>query len=154
MRPSRNTLPAASTRARIAERRRFRIVNGVIGGSALVVTELGRTFYRPYVVSHGVRDFGIADTLGNSVGTIAAVFIILCLTGKNRSGDYQYIAFLSLGLCGYELLQGPMGGAIDPKDIVATVVACGFCLGLYRLLHRHAFTLKRDRGVHEEGRRC
>lgn len=122
--------------------RRYRLINGLVGVVAFLVTEAGREFYRPYIYSNRVDDFGIADTLGNSFGTVAAVYIVLCLTGKNTPWDYRFIVFLALGLCGYELLQGPMGGAIDPKDIVATVVAGAFCLALYRVLHRQPFTLR------------
>ncbi|HPR65355.1 MAG TPA: hypothetical protein PK014_14190 [Thermoanaerobaculia bacterium] len=122
--------------------RRYRILNGSIGLLALLVTEAGREYYRPYIYSRHLQDFGIADTLGNSTGTVAAVFIILCLTGRNHAWDYRYISLLALGLCGYELFQGPMGGSIDPKDIVATILAGTFCLVLYRLMHRHPFTLK------------
>ena len=122
--------------------KRYRIANGVVGGLAFLVTEAGREFYRPYVYSHGIDDFHIADTLGNSFGTIATVFIILSLTGKNRSWDYRFIAILALGLCGYELMQGPMGGSIDPFDILATLMSGVFCLVLHRVLHRHPFTLR------------
>ena len=122
--------------------KRYRIVNGMVGGLAFLVTEAGREFYRPYVYSHGIDDFRVADTLGNSFGTIATVFIIIALTGKNNSWDYRFITILALGLCGYELMQGPMGGAIDPYDILATLVAGVFCLALYRVLHQHPFTLR------------
>jgi hypothetical protein len=114
----------------------------VVGGLAFLVTEAGREFYRPYIYSHRIDDLRVADTLGNSFGTIATVFIILSLTGRNNSWDYRFIAILASGLCGYELMQGPMGGAIDPYDILSTLVAGMFCLALYRILHHHPFTLR------------
>ena len=122
--------------------RRYRLLNGCVGLLALLITETGREFYRPYIYSRRLQDFGIADTLGNSSGTVAAIFIILCLTGRNHAWDYRYIFLLSLGLCGYEVLQGPMGGSIDPKDILATILSGIFCLVLYRLMHSQPFTLK------------
>ncbi|MCA9293428.1 MAG: hypothetical protein KDA20_06410 [Phycisphaerales bacterium] len=113
----------------------FRVKNGLVGGAALVATELGREFYRPYIYEHKLHDFGIADTLGNSLGTVATVFIILAIVGRNTLWDYKFMGILVGGLCVYELLQGPMGGAIDPKDIAATLVAGAFCAGLYWKMH-------------------
>ena len=115
----------------------FRIKNGLVGILALLATELAREFYRPYIYSHHLSDFGIADTLGNSLGTVTTVFVILAIVGKNDPRDYRMILWLTIGLCAYELLQAPMGGSIDPLDILATVIAGVFCLILYRLMHRH-----------------
>lgn len=121
--------------------KRFRIINGLVGALAFLATEAGREWYRPYIYANRLRDFGIADTLGNSLGTVAAVFIILTVSGKNNSGDYRLIWFLTAGLCAYELLQGPMGGSIDPNDMIATVIAGMFCKILYRFMHHHPFRL-------------
>ncbi len=123
---------------------RFRIINGLIGATALVATELGREYYRPFIYSRGIRDYGIADTIGNSLGTITAVFVVLCVSGKNSSTDYRLIAILTLGLCVYELLQGPMGGRIDPNDIFATLISGAICAFLYRLLYGHPLRLSGD----------
>jgi hypothetical protein len=33
--------------------------------TAFSITELGRSFYRPYIYKNGIKDFHIADTIGN-----------------------------------------------------------------------------------------
>jgi len=123
---------------------RFRLKNLAVGAACLAITEAGRELYRPWVYSQGIHDWGIADTLGNSFGTLTAVFIIVGLVGKDASTDYRLIALIAGGLAIYELLQGPMGGAIDPQDIVASLVAGVVCVFVYRALNRHPVSFKRE----------
>lgn len=113
---------------------RIRPKHLAIGLVALALTEAGREWYRPWVKANGIEDFHVADTIGNSLGTVTAVFVILGLVGKGGWSDVRLIAMVTLGLVGYELAQGPMGGAIDPHDIVATLLAGAACFGLYVLL--------------------
>ena len=110
---------------------RTRRVHLGIGVSALALTEAGREWYRPWVKANGIEDFHVADTLGNSLGTVTAVFLIVGLVGKGGWSDLRLIGMVTLGLVGYELAQGPMGGAIDPRDILATLLAGVACLALY-----------------------
>lgn len=113
---------------------RARRVNLLVGLLALGLTEAGREWYRPWVRTNGIDDFHVADTLGNTLGTITTVFVVLGLSGKGGRRDLRLIAMVVLGLIGYELAQGPMGGAIDPRDIVATLLMWPVCLGLYAWL--------------------
>ena len=46
-----------------------------IGISAYFVTEMARSFYRPYIYANNIDDWVIADTIGNSLGTVTAVTI-------------------------------------------------------------------------------
>ncbi len=110
---------------------RTRLIHLGIGISALGLTEAGREWYRPWVKANDIRDFYFADTIGNSLGTVTAVFIILGLVGKGGWSDLRLIAMVTLGVVGYELAQGPMGGTIDPRDILATLLAGTLCLALY-----------------------
>jgi len=122
---------------------RFRLKNLAVGAANLAITEAGREFYRPWVYSQGIEDWGVADTLGNSFGTLAAVFVIVGLVGKDTSDDYRMIALIAGGLAIYELLQGPMGGAIDPRDIVASLVAGVVAGFIYRVLNKHPVSFKK-----------
>lgn len=55
----------------------------VIGLSALLFLEfVARPIYRPFIYSRNIFDFHIADTLGNSLGTIAGIFIIITFLGR------------------------------------------------------------------------
>ena len=57
------------------------------------------------------------------------------------------ILIFTFGVALYELAQGPMGGAIDPQDILATFIAGGFCTLLYRAVHGVPMGSDRDLGA-------
>ena len=112
-----------------------RVVNLVVGVSALLLTEAARQYYRPFIYARAINDFHIADTLGNSLGTVTTVFVMLAVFGRDRAFDYGVILSVTIGLVLYEAAQPLMGRPIDPWDMVATVLAGGFCVALYRMLH-------------------
>lgn len=93
-----------------------------IGMFAFSVTELGRSFYRPYIYAHKIDDFFIADTIGNSFGTITAIFMILALSGKGTNKDWKLVFIIIAGLLGYELLNLTGKSAIDINDMIATLI--------------------------------
>jgi len=86
--------------------------------------------------------FSLADHLDNQDLIAGAVGLV----GKDASTDYRLIALIAGGLAVYELLQGPMGGAIDPQDIVASLVAGVVCVFMYRALNRHPVSFEREPG--------
>jgi hypothetical protein len=113
-----------------------RIINMIVGISALLLCEGARTYYRPFIYSNGINDFHIADTLGNSLGTVATVFVFTSLFGHQRKQDHVLIRIVTISVFLYELAHPLLGKPIDPWDLVATVIAGFFCEGLYRLLHQ------------------
>jgi len=113
-----------------------RITNFIIGISAVVLYEIARATYRPYIYSQGINDFHIADTIGNSLGTVAAIFVFTSLLGRDLAQDYFMIRTVTISVAVYELAHPLLGKPIDPWDLVATVIAGFFCEGLHRLLHR------------------
>ena len=94
----------------------------LIGVSAFLITELGRSFYRPYIYANKIDDYFIADTIGNSFGTVTAIFMILTLSGKGTSKDWNIVFIIIAGLIIYEFLNLTGKTAIDVNDIIATVV--------------------------------
>jgi len=59
---------------------KYKLINFLIGITALLIYEFaGRPYYRPWVYANSINDFHIADTLGNSLGAIAAIFIPVAL---------------------------------------------------------------------------
>ncbi|MEK7727763.1 MAG: hypothetical protein AAB354_05075 [candidate division KSB1 bacterium] len=106
-----------------------------IGISAILLYELARAYYRPFIYARAINDFHIADTLGNSLGTVANVFVFVSLFGRNIAQDYFLIRTVTIGVLVYEVAHPLLGKPIDPWDICATVVAGSFCEGFYRLLH-------------------
>ncbi|MCC6299770.1 MAG: hypothetical protein IT314_10760 [Anaerolineales bacterium] len=113
-----------------------RIINLLIGLSAVAFYELARAYYRPFIYSNGINDFHIADTLGNSLGTIATVFVFVSILGIDRAKDIFLIRTVTIAVIVYELAHPLLGKAIDPLDIVATLAAGIFSEILYRFIHR------------------
>jgi hypothetical protein len=112
-----------------------RIINMVIGLSAVLLYEAARAYYRPFIYSSGVNDFHIADTLGNSLGTVAAAFVFASALGRNRKQDSFLIRTVAISVLVYEVAHPLLGKPMDPRDMAATVIAGFFCEGFYRLIH-------------------
>jgi len=114
-----------------------RILNLTIGVCSLILHEfVAKPYYRAYIYSHNIYDFHIADTLGNSLGTIAEVFIVVGLIGRDKTRDHFLIKMTTISIIIYELGQPLLGKPIDPWDIVATILTGGFCVLLYRMIHQ------------------
>ena len=94
----------------------------LIGIVAFSITELGRSFYRPYIYANKIDDYFIADTIGNSFGTVTAIFMILTLSGNGTNKDWKIVITIIVGLIIYELLNLTGKVPIDVNDIIATVI--------------------------------
>ena len=106
----------------------------LIGISAYAITELGRSFYRPYIYANKINDYLIADTIGNSFGTITAIFIILTLSGKGTNKDWKIVLMIIGGLLVYELLNLTGKTAVDINDMIATLIFGGISALIYFFL--------------------
>lgn len=115
---------------------RVRVLHLAIGLSATAVYEfLARPIYRPYIYQHNINDFHIADTIGNSLGTVATVFVWIGLLGQGRSQHLFMIKMITLSVALYEVAHPLLGKPIDPWDIAATLFTGGLCLLLYKVIH-------------------
>ena len=109
----------------------------VIGIAALLVYEfMARPYYRPYIYANNIHDFHIADTIGNSLGTMATVFGFLFLLGGEKSHDLFLIKTVTISLVVYEVAHPLLGKPIDPWDILATLLTGAICFLLHRLVLR------------------
>jgi hypothetical protein len=89
-----------------------------------VLTELGRKVYRPYIYRNGIDDFGFADVIGNLFGTSVSIFFNLAFCHATRAQGLCIIAFTTLGITIYELLQPILPrGVLDWKDVASTPIA-------------------------------
>jgi hypothetical protein len=77
----------------------------------------------------------IANTIGNSLGTLAAIFMFLAVSGDGTRKDLGRISVVIIGLVAYELSNALSGYPVDPADIIATLVCGAFAIPLYRLIH-------------------
>lgn len=114
---------------------RYKVVNLLVGATALLVYELvARPFYRPYIYSNHINDFHIADTLGNSLGTIAMIFILLFFLSHEKSKGKPVIILGIISLVIYEIAQPLLGKPIDIWDILATLATGAMCFMAFNFL--------------------
>lgn len=115
---------------------RERIINLAIGFSAVMIYELlARPIYRPFIYKNNINDFHLADTIGNSLGTLATVFVLIGLIGQGRAQNLFLIKTITISVILYELAHPLLGKAIDPWDVLATLLTGGLCLMLYKWIH-------------------
>ncbi|MGD1992462.1 MAG: hypothetical protein PVI59_04635 [Anaerolineae bacterium] len=89
-----------------------------------ILTEIGREIYRPYIYQNEINDLGFADVVGNLLGTVAIIFFNLGVTHATRAQSLRTIAFVTVGVTAYELLQPVLPrGVLDWRDVVSTPVA-------------------------------
>lgn len=103
-----------------------------IGISAYFLTEMGRSFYRPYVYANELDDWVVADTIGNSLGTVTAIFMILTMAGRGTRWDWRLVGVVVIGLIGYETLNLTGDHPFDFNDVAATLIFGGLSSLAYR----------------------
>ena len=113
-----------------------RLAYFLVGLVALALTELGRSYYRPFVRAHALNDFHVADTLGNSFGTITTVFMCLAVFGRGDASDRRFLFIGPVSVFVFELAQPLLGNRPDPWDLLATILAGGLSAALYLVLLR------------------
>lgn len=117
-----------------------RVFNLFIGLLAVLLYEVARAYYRPYIYTNGLNDFHIADTLGNTLGTVATVFVFTSLFGTDRAREVFLIRTVTISVFLYELAHPLLGKPIDPWDMVATILAGIFCESVYKLIYRRSIS--------------
>lgn len=118
------TIKELSTELKNWKFTKYKLINLVIGISALLLYEfVARPYYRPYIYSNNINDFHIADTLGNSLGTIATIFILVAVfTSEIIKGNFL-IKVITLSVVLYEFAHPLLGKPIDIWDIFATILS-------------------------------
>jgi hypothetical protein len=102
-----------------------------------ILTEIGREIYRPFVYQNGINDFGLADVIGNLLGTVAIIFFCLGVNHANWMQSIRITVFVTVGVTIYELLQPILPkGTLDWKDVVSTPIAGIFSLVLVLIIWR------------------
>ncbi len=119
-----------------------------IGILAYFITEMGRSFYRPYIYANDINDWVVADTIGNSLGTVTAIFMVLTMSGRGTRWDWRLVAMVVVGLIGYELLGITSDHPIDRNDVLATLVFGSISAFIYaRILDRHGSSGNSNKAV-------
>lgn len=115
---------------------RRRVIHLLIGVGTVMMYEILRAYYRPFIYTQGINDLHLADTLGNSLGTVAAVFVFISLLGRDQTQERFILRTVVISVLLYELAHPLLGKTIDIWDLIATVAAGIFCEVLYRFIHR------------------
>lgn len=116
-----------------------RFVFFMMGAAAFVATEFGRHVYRPLARQYDIRDFGLADSIGNMGGIVVQIFLSLALLNATRRQSYRLATFFALGYVLYEFVQPVLPrGMFDWKDVYGTAIGWAFSLivlaGLWRMI--------------------
>jgi hypothetical protein len=95
------------------------------------ITEMGRSFYRPFIYQNNINDFFVADTIGNSFGTLTAIFMVITLSGRGTTRDWKIIVITICGILGCELLNLFGNRSFDVSDFLATMIFGLFSIIIY-----------------------
>jgi hypothetical protein len=102
---------------------KYKVINFTIGISALLIYEfVGRPIYRPYIYDNKINDFHIADTLGNTFGTLPTIFFLIALLSNDTTKGNYLIKLGTLSVVVFELAHTLLGKPIDIWDIIATIM--------------------------------
>lgn len=103
---------------------RYKAINFAIGISALLIYEfIGRPIYRPYIYKNNINDFHIADTLGNTFGTLPTIFFLIAILSNDTTKGNYLIKLGTFSVVVFELVHPLLGKPIDIWDIIATILA-------------------------------
>jgi hypothetical protein len=121
---------------------------------AFFLTEVGRSFYRPYIYSNDINDYFVADTIGNSLGTVTAIFMVLTLAGSGTPRDWKIVGIITLGLVAYEGFNLLGDHPFDANDVLATLCWGALSAIAYaRILAKHRHSPGGDEAVQRPERR-
>ena len=113
----------------------YKMINIAISISSLLIYEfLGRSLYRPYVYANSINDFHIADTLGNSLGTVATIFFFVALLSNNTAKGNFLIKLVTFSVILFEISHPLLGKPIDIWDIIATLITGSLCYFVFNLI--------------------
>ncbi len=102
---------------------KYKAINFAIGISALLIYEFfGRPIYRPYIYNNKINDFHIADTLGNTFGTLPTIFFLIAILSNGKTKGNYLIKLGTFSVVVFELAHSLLGKPIDIWDIVATIL--------------------------------
>lgn len=103
---------------------KYKAINFTIGISALLIYEfVGRPIYRPYIYNNKINDFHIADTLGNTFGTLPTIFFLIAILSNDTTKGNYLIKLGTFSVIVFELVHPLLGKPIDIWDIIATISA-------------------------------
>lgn len=111
---------------------RYKAINFTIGLSALLIYEfVGRPIYRPYIYANKINDFHVADTLGNTLGTLPTLFFLIAILSNDTVKGNYLLKLGTFSVVVFELAHPLLGKPIDIWDIAATILTGLFSYLVY-----------------------
>jgi hypothetical protein len=91
----------------------------LLGVVIVVIGYIAKVFYRDYIISHGIDDFGLAGSLPSFLYVIGFSQIL-----QIRPIKYPVLVVLvvTFGSVVYEFKQSYLSGNLDINDIIASVI--------------------------------
>ena len=116
---------------------RYKLINLSIGIAALLIYEfIGWPWYRPYIYSNNINDFHIADTLGNSLGTITTIFTLIFLLSNEKVKGNYLVLLGTVSVTVFEIAHPLIGKPIDFWDILATLLTGGISFIIFNSIFK------------------
>ena len=117
---------------------KYKAINFAIGISALLIYEIvGRPIYRPYIYNNKIYDFHVADTLGNTFGTLPTIFFLVAILSNDTPKGNYLIKLATFSVVVFELASPLLGKPIDIWDISATILTGFFSYLVYNSLFKN-----------------
>jgi len=117
---------------------KYKAINFAIAISGLLIYEfIGRPIYRPYIYANNINDFHIADTLGNTFGTLPTIFLLVAILSNDRIKGNFLIKLGTFSVVIFELAHPLLGKPIDIWDILATILTGLFSHLIYNLIFKN-----------------
>ena len=124
---------------------KYKAINFSIGILALLIYEfIGRPIYRPYIYSNKINDFHIADTLGNTLGTLPTIFFLIAIFSNETVNGTYLLKLGTVSVVVFELVHPLLGTPIDIWDIAATILAGFFSYLLYNFIFQPPVTTNKN----------
>lgn len=114
---------------------KYKAINFTIGISTLLIYELfGRPIYRPYIYNNKINDLHLADTLGNTLGTLTTIFFLIAFLSNDRTKGNYLIKLGTFSIVVFELAHPLLGKPIDIWDIIASIISGFISYLIYNII--------------------
>ena len=111
---------------------KYKAIDFAIGISSLLIYEfIGLPIYRPYIYNNKINDFHIADTLGNTFGTLPTLFFLIAILSTETVKGNYLIKLGTFSVIIFEIAHPLLGKSIDMWDILATALTGFISYAIY-----------------------
>lgn len=94
-----------------------------------------KLYYRKYIYSNHINDFGLSDCLPSFFFITGFIFFYFLYCKLSREAiSFTTIAFITIGALAYEIFPLSHNGTSDLKDIIATLVGASIASLIYYVL--------------------